>query len=56
MNPERTDKLLKEAYGDELVETGDYDNMGNKIKVARSELKDTSQRLVGGIKVDFKEA
>ncbi len=56
MNPERTDKLIKQAYGNELIETGEVDHRGNKIKVPRSELKDTSQRLVGGIKVDFKEA
>lgn len=56
INPERTDKLLKQAYGDQLVETGELDHRGQKIKIKRSELKDTSQRLVGGIKVDFKEA
>lgn len=36
LNPERTDKLLKEAYGDELVETGELDHRGQKIKVPRS--------------------
>ena len=56
MNPERTDKLLKQAYGNELVETGEVDHRGQKVRVPRSQLKDTSQRLVGGIKVDFKEA
>ena len=42
MNPEHTDKLIKQAYGNELVETGEVDHCGNKIKVPRSELKDTS--------------
>ena len=56
MNPERTDKLLKQAYGNELVETGEVDHRGQKVRVPRSQMKDTSQRLVGGIKVDFKEA
>ena len=38
------------------METGEVDHRGQKVKVPRSDLKDTSQRLVGGIKVDFKEA
>ena len=56
LNPERTEKLMREAYGDELVETGEIDRMGNKIKVPRSEVKSSGQRFVGGIKLDFKEA
>lgn len=47
---------MREAYGDELVETGEIDRMGNKIKVPRSEVKSSGQRFVGGIKLDFKEA
>ena len=56
LNQEHTDKLIQQAYGDEMVETGEVDHRGQKIRVPRSEVKDTSQRLVGGIKVDFKEA
>ena len=56
LNPEHTEKLMKEAYGNELIETGQLDRQGKKIRVPRSQYEDTSQRLVGGIKVDFKEA
>jgi len=42
LNPEHTEKLVREAYADELVETGEVDHRGNKVKVPRSEIKDTS--------------
>jgi len=36
LNPERTDKMVREAYGDELIETGEVDKRGNRVRVPRS--------------------
>lgn len=50
---EKTAMLRRDQ--EEMVETGAIDYRGNAIKVAKKEA-DGQHMLVGGIKVDFKEA